>query len=261
MTLYHIITKKRKTNLYLKIIVIFLCYSISSASKAQQIDSLAKEIDEYYHVELPPLAILFENAKSSATVKYYDSRKEAEKSMLKTVKNEWLKYFKIIGAYQYGIVGALSTISESNQTQTLPINHLATTKQSFYNIGFGVSVPLDELFDRGNKVRRQKMEIQATEAEVERWHDEQKIRIIEAYSKAKLYLNLLKVKGEAMIIAQAQYKVAESDFINGKISPADLSARKGVETDAKVNYEQAKSELSMALLQLEILSKTEILNK
>lgn len=254
MTIYPMITKKRKTSLYLKIIAVFLCYFISLSTKAQ-------DLDDYNHVELPPLEVLFENAKSSATVRYYNSRKEAEKSMLKTVKNEWLRYFKIIGAYQYGIVGSLSTITDSNQTQTLPINHLANTKQSFYNIGVGVSVPLDELFDRGNKVRRQKMEMEATEAEVERWHDEQKIRIIETYSKAKLFLNLLKIKAEAMVIAQAQYKVAESDFINGKINPADLSARKGVETDARVNYEQAKAELSMALLQLEILSQTEILNK
>lgn len=259
MTLHYLTPKKKKWNLYLKVIAFFLCQLTYFTAQAQETDNLLNELNDYYHIELPPLEVLYANAKSGPTVRCYKSRKEAEKSMLKTIENQWLRYFKIMGAYQYGIVGALSTITDPGQTS--PINNFSTTKQSFYNIGIGVSVPLDELFDRGNKIRKQKMEMQATEAEVERWHDEQKIRIVEVYSKAKLFLSLLKVKAEAMVIAQAQFKVAESDFVNGKITPADLSARKGVETDAKVNYEQAKAELSMALLQLEILSNTEILNK
>ena len=63
-----------------------------------------------------------------------------------------------------------------------------------------------------------------------------------------------------MVLASAQYKIAESDFINGKIDAADLSARKSVESDAIVNYAQTKASLNMYLLQLEVLSNTKIIN-
>ncbi|MEN9918743.1 MAG: hypothetical protein RL662_1179 [Bacteroidota bacterium] len=244
-----------------KLLILILCFSIFPVLKAQKLDSLMSvgQID-YENIDLPPLQILFENAKSSATVKYYGARKEAEKSMLKTVTNQWLKYFKIVGAYQYGIMGTTSNFTDQGQVDNPVVNQLSNSKQTWYNIGLAVSIPFDELLDRGNKIRRQKMEMKATEAEVERWHDEQKIRIVESYSNAKLFLSLLKIKSEAMIIANAQYRIAESDFVNGRIRPADLSARKGVQTDAIVNYEEAKSQLMMALLQLEILAKTKIIN-
>lgn len=227
--------------------------------KAQDADVSQLIVQDYYNIELPSLAVLFENAKSSSTVKYYDARKEAEKSLLKTIKGDWLKYFKIVGSYQYGIMGATSSLSEQNQTTT--VYQLSNSKQTWYNVGVAFSVPFDEFFDRKNKIKKQKFEMEATYAEVERWHDEQKMRIIEVYTRALQSLAVLKAKAETMVVANAQYKIAEDDFINGRIKPADLTARKSIQTNAIVDYELTKATLNASLLQLEVLSNTKIIKK
>jgi len=103
--------------------------------------------------------------------------------------------------------------------------------------------------------------MQATEVEVQKWHDEQKIRIIDAYTSAEQLLSVLKIKIEALTLANAQYSLAESDFINSKITATELNSQKVFQVSAYVDYEETRATLNKAILQLEVLSKTEIINK
>lgn len=210
----------------------------------------------YATLQLPPLSVLFENAKNSAAVEFFKIKKESQESLLRSEKRSWMKYFKVTGNYLYGKTGILS-YSEDN----LSLYQYSDVEQSYYSTGASVSIPLDDLFDRPNRVKRQKLEMQATEIEVEKWHDEQKLNIIQAYTNAQQYLAILRVQIEALTFAQAQYKVAESDFINGKIDATELNRLKGYHVNAAVDYEQTRAELTNALLRLEVLTKTEIISK
>lgn len=245
-----------KTSLTISLLILFFCNVKSVSAQYSEISRLNDE--DYLQMELPPLAVLFENARGSAAVEFYNTQKEVQQSMLKTQKREWLKYIKATGGYQYGMMGINATFSDP---YTPIFNQFSSSKQSWYNVGLVVSVPFDDLFDRGNKINRQKLAVKATEAETEKWYDEQKMRIIESYSNALQFMSVIKAKSESMVLANAQYKIAENDFINGKINAADLSARKSVQTDAIADYEQTKAALNMALLQLEVLSRTKIINK
>ncbi len=248
-------------NVFIHTLLLFLFLSVSLYSVAQDtdedIDILELTDEDYFKIKLPPLPLLFENAKRSSNVKFFDIRQKANTSMLRTEKRDWLKYFKLVAGYQYGVMSDNSYLA--NQT-TPQVSQVSGSKQSWYNVGISVSVPFDDLFDRNNRVKRRKLEMEATAAETERWYDEQKIRIIQAYTLSLQFLTVLKAKSETMVLASAQYKIAESDFINGKIDAADLSARKSVESDAIVNYAQTKASLNMYLLQLEVLSNTKIIN-
>jgi outer membrane protein TolC len=134
-------------------------------------------------------------------------------------------------------------------------------EQSYYSAGGSISIPLDDLFDRPNRVKRQKLQMQATQMEVERWHDEQKLRIIEAYTSAEQNLSLLKIKIEALTFVNAQYKIAENNFINGRINAEELSLQKRNQVSVYADYEQTKAMLNHALLSLEVLAKMKIINK
>lgn len=212
--------------------------------------------DEISHMQLPPLDVLFENAKSSAAVNFYRIRMEEEESLLKTEKRSWLKYFRAQTTYQYGRMGINSSFSDND---TPLFYQYSGARQNWYNVGISIAIPFDDFFDRSNRIKRQKLKTKATEVEIEKWHDEQKIRIIEMYTKAQKELAVLKIKAESVTMASAQYKAAEQEFLNGKIEIDALNQRKRIESDALETYENTKAELNKALLQLEILSKTKLI--
>lgn len=226
-----------------------------SAMAQEGIESLSP--DDYMNFQLPPLEALFESAKSSAAVELYNVKMEEQASALKTEKRSWLKYFRFGSTYQWGLMGINSSFSD---TSTPLFYQYSGARQNWYNVGITVSVPFDDFFDRGNRITRQELKTKATQVEMEKWHDEQKLRIIEKYTKAVKELSVLKLKAESLSFANARFELAQQDFLNGKIEAAELSQSKSIQMTALESYEQTRAELNLALLQLEVLAKTKILN-
>lgn len=214
--------------------------------------------NDYLNLRLPSLDVLFENAKNSAAVDMYKVKMEEEASALKTERRSWLKYLRLHSTYQWGMMGINSSFSD---TDTPLFYQYSGARQNWYNIGATISIPFDDFFDRGNRIARQKLKTKATEVEMEKWHDEQKLRIIEMYTKAVKELSVLKLKAESLSFANAQFDLAQQDFLNGNIPAGELSQIKNIQMEALESYEQTRSELNRALLQLEVLSKTKIINR
>lgn len=214
--------------------------------------------NDYLNLRLPPLEVLFENAKNSPAVELYNVRMEEQASALKTEKRSWLKYFRFGSTYQWGLMGINSSFSD---THTPLFYQYSGAKQHWYNIGVSVSVPFDDFFDRGNRITRQELKTKATRVEMEKWHDEQKLRIIQMYTQAIKELSVLKLKAESLSFANTRFELAQQDFLNGKLEAGSLSQIKDTQMDALESYEQTRSELNRALLELEILAKTKILNR
>lgn len=238
------------------ILVILLLFHISPLDAQEGIVDMSPE--DYTLLKIPPLEVLFENAKKSAAVELYQVKMEEEASALTTEKRSWLKYFRVSSSYQYGLMGINSSFSD---TDTPLFYQYSGATQSWYNVGVTVAIPFDDFFDRANRIKRQKLKTKATKVEMEKWHDDQKLRIVDMYTKAVKELSVLKLKLEALAFSNAQYRIAEQDFLNGKIEAGDLSQIKSMQTDALETYENTRAELNKALLQLEILSKTKIINR
>ena len=240
----------------------FLCFLISAVPLAAQLpvgDVSEMTLDDYLALKLPSLEVLLENAKQNPSVAYYDAIKEGELRQLKTEKRTWMKYFRLTGSYQYGQM--------NDNTQFIDgvnpgyVNRYSGKVQSWYNLGGTISFPLDEIFNRRNRIKQQESKIKAAEIDVERWYDELAMKVIDAYTNALQNLSLLKIKSEAMTLATAQYKMSETDFVNGKIDAQTLSRQKNIESAAAREYEETRSTLNNALLKLEILTHTSIINK
>ncbi|MBP1618533.1 MAG: hypothetical protein H6Q14_2360 [Bacteroidetes bacterium] len=213
---------------------------------------------DYNKLQIPPLEVLFENARKSPAVQQFQAKMEEEASLLKTEKRSWLKYFKVGGSWQYGRVGVNSAFSD--EYTPLFYQYSSATQNNMYATA-SLSIPLDDIFDRKNRIKRQQMATQTTRLEMEKWHDEQKIRIIEMYEKVKKELAVLKVKIQGVIFASAQYEVAKKDFQNGNAKIIDVNTAQKVYMDAFEGYETTKAELNVGVLKLEVLSKTKIINK
>lgn len=238
------------------VIITFFLFSCSISLLAQDITELKPK--DYLDFQLPPISVLYENAKASPILSYYEKKKQANKSLMDSEKKRWLNFIKLITNYQYGIVGNNTTFSDTN---TPMFYQYSGNKQSWYNFGISVSIPLDEIFDRKNKLRKQKLEMEATDFEKEKSYDEQKIRIAAMYSLVMRELSLIKIKSEALLFTETQLKLSETDFINGNITIQELGQQKSAYTIAASEYEITKADLNSYLLQLEILAKTKIISK
>ena len=105
------------------------------------------------------------------------------------------------------------------------------------------------------------MAIEESELNTQRWYDDLTLKVVDAYTAVVENLSMLRIKAEAKTIASAQYKVTETDFINGKVDAQTLSRQKNIESSAVREYEQTRAALNNALLKLEIYSNTHIINK
>lgn len=241
------------------IITLFLCLGISSNLHAQELkisDYSSLKPEDYTNITLPPLDVLFENAKQGAVYKLADVKTQVEQRLLKKEKRAWLGFFSLRGSYQYGMFGNDATYSD---VTTPIINTYTTAAQNSYTVGGGVSIPLDGLFDLSARVKRQKLNIQSAELEKEVKFEEMKKEIITLYATATAQLNVLKLRSEAIILANAQYAITEKNFSNGTIDTGVLSTEKERQSTALERFESSKFELNKSLMILEVITHTPIL--
>src|SRR5690554_6019099 len=134
------------------IIALFLFLPFFCGKAQGGLESLSP--NDYLNLKLPPLDVLFENAKNSAAVDFYQVKMEEEASALKTEKRSWLKYFRFNTTYQWGLMGINSAYSDSD---TPLFYQYSGGRQNWYNVGVSLSVPFDDFFDRGNRIHRQQL--------------------------------------------------------------------------------------------------------
>jgi len=239
------------------ILMLLFLITVSSLSYGQSVPLAAEGLD-YTKLLLPSLEELFENAKKSPSVEMFESKMMEQDNQLKTEKRSWLKYFKVGGSWQYGNIGVNSIFTDQNTP--LFYQYSGATQNARFVSGT-VSVPFDDLFDRSNRVKRQKMQRRSTELEMEKWFDEQKLRIIDSYVKLTSAMSILKKKAENLTLTQAQVKSLEADFANGNAEIAALTVAKKMEVDAYETFKITEGTITAELLHLEILSRTKIISK
>lgn len=213
---------------------------------------------DYLQLKLPPIDLLIENARTTAGMSFYQANTEAQQRELKTVRRQWLSYVKLNAGYNYGSSNMYSQIYTENG---VPITNTTGQNQAYWNVGANLSVPLDGIFNRRNKIKQQQKRIEQTEYEMERSFDELRIKIIEIYVMAIEQLSSLQTVTEAKTMAQAQYAIAEADFMNGQLDAESLSQQKTIESAAVRTYEEVRKGLNSALLQLEVLTNTPIITR
>ena len=175
---------------------------------------------------------------------------------MKITKREWLSYFRVFGQYQYGRVIQLT----SRETIDDPLSMASMgTNQHLYNAGVSLSIPLGDLFSRKQKVRAKKAHYRQLDYEYEISIEERKLKILQAYNEVLLALSTLKAKSDAAALYNAQMKISEQDFINGKIDIIAISLERGRRSSAVVNYQEGQATLHNAITLLEMLTNVRII--
>lgn len=214
------------------------------------------QANDYLNLKLPPLDSLFENAKQGPIYQLAAVKEQIEKKILARERKAFLSFFSIRGSYQYGTFSNDGTFTDVN---TPIINSYSTYAQTNYVIGAAVSIPLNELFDLGPRIRRQKLNIMSASLEKEVKYEEIQREIVQLYVSACAQLNILKIRSETVILANAQYEITEKDFANGTIDSGVLSTEKDKQLRAYEAFENGKAELNKSLMTLEVITHTKII--
>ncbi|MEG1937292.1 MAG: transporter, partial [Rikenellaceae bacterium] len=75
------------------------------------------------------------------------------------------------------------------------------------------------------------------------------------------HLYILKVKADAIALYDAQMKISENDFVNGRINIIDLSLERSRRSTAMVTFQESRAALYNAVTLLEMLTKVKIIQK
>lgn len=241
---------------YLCTLILLVLYP-SQSIIAQEISDFARlQPEDYTALTLPPLDVLFENAKQAPTYELAQVQEQIERKLLGKEKRYFLSFFNLRGSYQWGKFGNDYTFTDVYN----PIMYNYTTsKQTSYTLGAALNIPLDDLLDLGSRIKRQKMNVKSAELQREIKFEEQKKEIVQLYAAAVAQLNVLKLRAESLILANMQYDIAEKDFTNGQMTSGELSIEKERQSTAQERFENSKYELTKSLMVLEVITRTPII--
>ena len=188
-------------------------------------DSSREKDINFSEFHLPPLAVLFENAKSSPQIMSLEKARQLAQAEVAKEKKHIFSFIKGNASYSYG----KTDMWGNNSTTTSPmIYQFQGSEQSYWNIGVNLSVEL-------------------------------KLQIATLYVRITNNLVTLKTYGETAAAYQGAGALNREDFENGNMTIEDFAWTKQHESAQVKNYQTLQTEITTDILTLEILTHTPII--
>jgi len=214
-----------------------------------------KEIN-FSEFHLPPLAILFENAKTTPKILSLEKARELAQAEVAKQKRHIFSYISGRASYAYG----KSDMWGNNSSSTnMMIYQFQGSEQSYWNVGVNLNIPLDDLFDLAGSVKRKKIEVDRASLDKDIAYDQLKADIAKLYIKITNNLVSLKTIGEAAAAYQGAGALNREDFENGNMNIEDFAWTKLHESGQVQTYQTMQTEITTDIVTLEILSHTPII--
>lgn len=245
-----------------------LFLTFAAISKAQKADDSgisagffdsSEERDIYFSkFKLPPLAVLFENAKSNPRILLYAKAQEIAEAEVAKQKRHIFSYFYGNASYSYGKTDQWVSGS-STYTPLITLQQYNGSTQNYWNLGVHVNVPLEDILDLGPAVRRKRLEVDRAQIEKDQAYDELKLEIATLYVKITNNLIALKTAGENAAIYQGASSLNEVEFHQGNMEIEDF-AYTGQRGQGSVSaYQQLLTTITIDIITLEIMTHTPII--
>lgn len=209
-------------------------------------------------LELPPLSVFLDAVTENATVKRAQSQVEQVKNEYRIQKRDWWNYFRLNGMYSYGRYNVIGNASD----EFTPLYQTTmSSAQHNFNVGASVSIGLGDLFNRPLKLKNYRYQIEQLQYVQDEVMEERKLRVLEAYNAVTEQLATIHAKAETAALYNAQMKISEYNFIQGKIDIITLSLERGRRSGAVTSYEQSRVALHNSIILLEMLTNVKIIKE
>lgn len=210
------------------------------------------------NLELPPLSVFLDAVTENATVKRAQSEVNQVKNEYRLQKRDWWNFFKINGAYAYG---RFNTLNEGSETMVEWYQSTSVGSRHTFNVGASVGFSLGDIINRPLKLKKYRYDIEQLQYTQDEVMEERRLRVLEAYNNVTEQLATIKAKAENAALYNAQMKISENDFIQGKIDIIALSLERARRSGAVTNYEQSRVALHNSIILLEMLTNVKIIRE
>lgn len=251
----------------IKVIFTLSLAVVSSTASAQEandesgilagfFDTSSERTINWSHFHLPPLSVLFENAKQNPSILSMAKKQEIAQAEVTKQKKHIFSYVQGHASYSYGKTDMWGNGSSSYSPM---IYQFQGSEQSYWNVGVNVSVPLEDLLDLSHSVKRKRLQVEDAQLQKDIAYDQLKFEIAQLYVSITNDLTALKTASENAAIYQGASALNEIEFQHGTMEIEDF-AYTGQRSQASVNiYQSLLTTITTNILRLEILTHTPII--
>lgn len=219
-------------------------------------DSSESSTINFSKFHLPPLAVLFENAKSNPQILDLAKAQEIAQAEVAKQKRHIFSYVRGHASYSYG---KTDMWGNNSSTYNQMIYQFQGTEQNYWNVGVNLNVPLEDILDLKASVRRKKLAVDQAQIKKDIAYDQLKLQIASLYVKITNSLVSLKTASENAAIYQGAGALNQEDFHQGNMTIEDFVYTKLREQDAVNKYQTLQTEITTDIITLEILTHTPII--
>lgn len=225
-------------------IVAMCCTCLTTTAQPGSENILVKE----HQIIIPSLTDLIDSALNhNALVKFRLLEINAKNSNLKTKQHDWTRNLGVQADSRYGTFDNFS--SNNNGLSTSIFN--TTSRQLNYGIGVYMKIPIMDILDRKNQVKRANVELEQAKNMAEAQQDELRQLVIRQYQEVLLKQKLLNLQSIALGNARVNTDMVEKEFRNGLIQVSEYVRISDIALRVEVDYEKAKTDFITAKMILE----------
>ena len=227
--------------------------------EANTLGMITKNIPfEIESFEIPPLSIFLDAVNENATVKRAQSQVEQVKNEYRLQRRDWWNYIRLNGMYSYG---RYNVIGNASDEFTPMYQTTMSSAQHNFNVGANVTISLGDIINRPLKLKKYKYDIEQLQYTQEEVMEDRRLKVLEAYNAVTEQLATIRAKAETAALYNAQMKISEYNFIQGKIDIITLSLERARRSGAVTNYEQSRVALHNSIILLEMLTNVKIIKE
>lgn len=219
-------------------------------------DSSNEKDINFSEFHLPPLAVLFENAKANPQILSLETARRLAEAEVAKQKRHIFSYITGHASYSYGKTDMWGNNSSTFNTM---IYQFQGTEQSYWNVGVNLAVPLEDILDLGASVKRKRLEVEQASIQKDIYFDQLKTEISRLYVQITNNLIALKTSGEAAAAYQGAGALNREQFEDGNMNIEDFAWTKLHEISVVNGYQALQTQITTDILTLEILTHTPII--
>ena len=228
----------------------------NSGISAGFFDSSEETTINFSNFHLPPLAVLFENAKQSPRVLSLEKARELAQAEVAKQKRHIFSYITGHASYSYG---KTDMWGQNSSSYNLVLQQYQGSEQSYWNVGVNLAVPLEDILDLTAAVKRKRLEADIAMYKTDIEYENLKKEIATLFVKITNDLVTLKTAGEAAAAYQGAGALNQEDFHQGNMNIEDYAWTKMHELGNVKSYQDMQSAITTDIITLELLSHTPIL--
>lgn len=217
--------------------------------------SMDKEIN-FSEFHLPPLAILFENAKANPQIMSLEKARQIAQAEVAKQKRHIFSYLTAHASFSYGKGDSWGTSSSAYNPILMQYQG---TETNYWNLGVNLSLPVEDILDLTAAVKRKKMEVDQAILAKDIAFDQLKLQIATLFVKITNDLITLKTAGEAAAAYQGAGALNLEEFENGNQEISAYAIDKQREFATVQGYQSMQTSITTDIITLEILTHTPII--